>query len=170
MITGQVHRYADDIDTDVILPGRYLSEQRAEVLGQHCLEGLDPGFVGRVRPGDILAVGSNFGCGSSREHAVLALKAAGVAAIVAVSAARIFYRNAINLSLPVIIAPDAARGLRPGMAATIELASGRISQADRSWHSQPFPPEIQAILAAGGLVAHIRASLTASHPQEPSHG
>lgn len=167
MITGIVHRFGDNVDTDVILPGRYLAERDPKALGRHCLEGLDPSFVHRVRPGDILAVGRNFGSGSSREHAVIALLAAGVAAIVAVSAARIFYRNAINLSLPVIIAPDAALALRQCEAATIDLAAGRISQGDQSWRCPPLPSEIQAILAAGGLVAHVRATMTT---QELHHG
>lgn len=149
------------MNTDVILPGRYLALRRPEELREHCLEGLDPGFVGRVRPGDILAVGRNFGCDSSREHAVVALLAAGVGAIVAVSAARIFYRNAINLGLPVLICPEAAAELAEGCMASVDLEAARIRQDASEWRTQPLGDEVRAILAAGGLVPRIRASLVA---------
>ncbi|MCK8784443.1 3-isopropylmalate dehydratase small subunit [Roseomonas sp. NAR14] len=158
---GVVHRYGDEVNTDVILPGRYLALRRPEELRVHCLEGLDPGFVDRVRPGDILAVGRNFGCGSSREHAVVALRAAGVGAIVAVSAARIFYRNAINLGLPVLVCPEAALALRAGEPATIDLEHATIHQGGATWQAQPLGAEVRAILAAGGLVPRVRALLAA---------
>ncbi len=160
-LTGRVHRFGDEVNTDVILPGRYLALRRPEDLGPHCMEGLDPGFVARVRPGDILAVGRNFGCGSSREHAVVALRAAGVGAIVAVSAARIFHRNAVNLGLPVLICPEAARELAEGEAAGIALEDATIRQGDRTWRAQPLGEEVAAILAAGGLVNRVRAALAA---------
>lgn len=158
---GRVHRFGDEVNTDVILPGRYLSLRRPEELGRHCMEALDPDFVNRVRPGDILAVGRNFGCGSSREHAVIALKAAGVAAIVAVSAARIFFRNAVNLGLPVILCPEAAAALREGVAARVALDDMSIAQGDALWHGQPLGEEVRAILAAGGLVPRVRQALGA---------
>ena len=158
---GQVHRFGDEVNTDVILPGRYLALRKPEELGRHCLEGLDPTFVQRVRPGDILAVGRNFGCGSSREHAVIALKAAGVSAIVAVSAARIFFRNAINLGLPVLICPPAAAALREGELARITLDDMEISQGGATWHAGPLGTEVRAILAAGGLVPRVRQALGA---------
>jgi len=158
---GRVHRVGDEVNTDVILPGRYLALRKPEELGRHCLEGLDPGFVQRVRPGDILAVGRNFGCGSSREHAVIALKAAGVAAIVAVSAARIFFRNAVNLGLPVILCPEAAMALREGETARIALDDMAIAQGDQHWHGLPLGEEVRAILAAGGLVPRVRQALAA---------
>ncbi|WP_127088996.1 3-isopropylmalate dehydratase small subunit [Aquabacter cavernae] len=160
-IEGIVHRFGDEVNTDVILPGRYLSLRTPEELGRHCLEGLDPSFVTRVRPGDILAVGRNFGCGSSREHAVIALKAAGVAAIVAHSAARIFFRNAVNLGLPVLLCPEAADALEPGSPARITLASLQIAQGTRLWHASPLGDEVRAILAAGGLVPRVRIALGA---------
>jgi 3-isopropylmalate/(R)-2-methylmalate dehydratase small subunit len=156
---GRVHRFGDEVNTDVILPGRYLALRRPEELGRHCMEGLDPDFIHRVKPGDILAVGRNFGCGSSREHAVIALKAAGVAAIVAQSAARIFFRNAVNLGLPVLLCPEAAGALREGEDARIDLGSVTVWQGDRNWRAQPLGDEVNAILAAGGLVPRVRQAL-----------
>ncbi|MCQ4159461.1 3-isopropylmalate dehydratase small subunit [Roseomonas sp. GC11] len=156
---GRIHRFGDEVNTDVILPGRYLALRRPEELGRHCLEGLDPGFVGRVRPGDILAAGRNFGCGSSREHAVIALKAAGVAAIVATSVARIFFRNAVNLGLPVLLCPEAAAALAEGETARITLDDLMIRQGTRHWQAQPLGGEVRAILAAGGLVPRVRQAL-----------
>jgi 3-isopropylmalate/(R)-2-methylmalate dehydratase small subunit len=158
---GRVHRFGDEVNTDVILPGRYLALRRPEELGRHCMEGLDPKFIHRVRPGDILAVGRNFGCGSSREHAVIALKAAGVAAIVARSAARIFFRNAVNLGLPVLLCPEAAGALREGEEACIDLGSVTVSQGGNRWRAQPLGDEVNAILAAGGLVPRVRQALAA---------
>ncbi|MBO1077071.1 3-isopropylmalate dehydratase small subunit [Roseomonas marmotae] len=159
---GRVHRFGDEVNTDVILPGRYLSLRKPEELGRHCMEGLDPGFIKRVRPGDILAVGRNFGCGSSREHAVIALKAAGVSAIVAVSAARIFFRNAVNLGLPVILCPDAAQALREGEEAGVDLDRMAVTQGGESWQAAPLGDEVRAILAAGGLVSRVRQALAAA--------
>ncbi|HWL79422.1 MAG TPA: 3-isopropylmalate dehydratase small subunit [Roseomonas sp.] len=156
---GRVHRFGDEVNTDVILPGRYLALRDPAELGRHCLEGLDPGFVQRVQPGDILAVGRNFGCGSSREHAVIALKAAGVAAIVAVSAARIFFRNAVNLGLPVILCPEAAAALHEGETARITLDDMMVTQGGQHWHGLPLGDEVRAILTAGGLVPRVRQAL-----------
>ncbi|MFC7554443.1 3-isopropylmalate dehydratase small subunit [Pseudoroseomonas wenyumeiae] len=158
---GRVHRFGDEVNTDVILPGRYLALRKPEELGRHCMEGLDPDFIRRVQPGDILAVGRNFGCGSSREHAVIALKAAGVAAIVAQSAARIFFRNAVNLGLPVILCPEAAAALREGEEARIDLGTMAVTQGGESWQAAPLGDEVNAILAAGGLVQRVRAALAA---------
>lgn len=158
---GRVHRFGDEVNTDVILPGRYLSLRKPEELGRHCMEGLDPDFVNRVRPGDILAVGRNFGCGSSREHAVIALKAAGVAAIVAHSAARIFFRNAVNLGLPVLLCPEGAAALQAGEEARIDLDGMTVAQGGAQWQALPLGDEVRAILAAGGLVPRVRAALAA---------
>lgn len=158
---GRVHRFGDEVNTDVILPGRYLALRKPEELGKHCMEGIDPDFICRVQPGDILAVGRNFGCGSSREHAVIALKAAGVSAIVAVSAARIFFRNAVNLGLPVILCADAAGALREGEEARIALDDMRVTQGDAVWHGLALGDEVRAILAAGGLVPRVRQALAA---------
>ena len=158
-IAGLVHRVGDHVDTDAIIPGRYLTLRDQAALGVHCLEGLVPGFAGRVAAGDILVAGRNFGCGSSREHAVWALRGAGIAAIVAESAARIFFRNAINLALPVIVSPEAARALVEGERAGIDIAAGVIRQGERCWRFPPFQGEVAAIIAAGGLAARVRASL-----------
>ena len=161
VVQGRVHRFGDEVNTDVILPGRYLALRKPEDLGRHCMEGLDPDFIKRVRRGDILAVGRNFGCGSSREHAVIALKAAGVAAIVAQSAARIFFRNAVNLGLPVILSPEAAVALREGEDAAVDLDRMAVTQGSGSWRAAPLGDEVRAILAAGGLVPRVRQALAA---------
>ncbi len=160
-IQGRVHRLGDEVNTDVILPGRYLALRRPEELGRHCLEGIDPGFAARIRPGDILTAGRNFGCGSSREHAVIALKAAGIAALVVHSAARIFFRNALNLGLPVILCPEAAAALREGSLASVTLPGPWVAQDGQRWPGAPLGAEVEAILAAGGLVPRVRQSLAA---------
>ena len=162
VVQGRVHRFGDEVNTDVILPGRYLALRKPEDLGRHCMEGLDPDFIKRVRRGDILAVGRNFGCGSSREHAVIALKAAGVAAIVAQSAARIFFRNAVNLGLPVVLCPEAAAALREGEDAAVDLDRMAVTQGSGSWRAAPLGDEVRAILAAGGLVPRVRQALAAA--------
>jgi 3-isopropylmalate/(R)-2-methylmalate dehydratase small subunit len=162
VVQGRVHRFGDEVNTDVILPGRYLALRKPEDLGRHCMEGLDPDFIKRVRRGDILAVGRNFGCGSSREHAVIALKAAGVAAIVAQSAARIFFRNAVNLGLPVVLCPEAAAALREGEEAAVDLDRMAVTQGSGSWRAAPLGDEVRAILAAGGLVPRVRQALAAA--------
>ncbi|MFL5336443.1 MAG: 3-isopropylmalate dehydratase small subunit [Geminicoccaceae bacterium] len=162
VVQGRVHRFGDEVNTDVILPGRYLALRKPEDLGRHCMEGLDPDFTKRVRPGDILAVGRNFGCGSSREHAVIALKAAGIAAIVAQSAARIFFRNAVNLGLPVVLCPEAAVALREGEEAAVDLDRMAVTQGSGSWRAAPLGDEVRAILAAGGLVPRVRQALAAA--------
>jgi 3-isopropylmalate/(R)-2-methylmalate dehydratase small subunit len=162
VVQGRVDRFGDEVNTDVILPGRYLALRKPEDLGRHCMEGLDPDFIKRVRPGAILAVGRNFGCGSSREHAVIALKAAGVAAIVAQSAARIFFRNAVNLGLPVIVCPEAAIALREGEEAAVDLDRMAVMQGSGSWRAAPLGDEVRAILAAGGLVPRVRQALAAA--------
>ncbi|TPG53512.1 3-isopropylmalate dehydratase small subunit [Roseomonas nepalensis] len=160
-IEGLVHRVGDHVDTDVIIPGRYLTLRDRAQLGPHCLEGLDPGFAARVGPGDVLVAGRNFGSGSSREHAILALQGAGIAAVVAASVARIFFRNAINLALPVMVCPEAAAALREGEAVELDPVSGRIAQGGREWQAAALAGEVAAILAAGGLVPHLRGALAA---------
>ena len=158
-VTGRVHRIGDDVDTDAMLPGRYLALREPAALGVHCLENYDPDFRQKVRPGDILVAGRNLGCGSSREHAVIALKATGISAIVAQSAARIFYRNAINLGLPVMLSAEAAAGLEAGKPASVDPAAGEIRQDGRVWKAQPLGDEVAAILAAGGLIERVRQTL-----------
>ncbi|MGD9770145.1 MAG: 3-isopropylmalate dehydratase small subunit [Pseudolabrys sp.] len=167
---GRVHRIGDDVDTDAMLPGRYLALREPAALGAHCFEDYDPDFRQKVRPGDILVAGRNLGCGSSREHAVIALKSTGISAIVAHSAARIFYRNAINLGLPVMLSPEAAAGLEAGKAASVDPATGEIRQDGRVWTAQPLGDEVEAILAAGGLIERVRRTLTGRATSSPETG
>jgi 3-isopropylmalate/(R)-2-methylmalate dehydratase small subunit len=156
---GAAHRYGDDIDTDVILPGPYMNLSEPAELARHALEGLDSGFAARVRQGDILVVGRNFGCGSSREHAPIALKAAGVSCVVAGSFARIFYRNAINIGLPLVIAPDAVEQIEDGAMVTVDTTAGTIVADTRTFVSRPAPPFIQRLMDSGGLDVFVRERL-----------
>jgi len=169
-VTGRVHRIGDDVDTDAMLPGRYLALREPNALGAHCLEDYDPDFRQKVAPGDILVAGRNLGCGSSREHAVIALKATGISAIVAQSAARIFFRNAINLGLPVMICGEAAAGLEAGKPASVDPAAGEIRQDGRIWKAQPLGDEVEAILAAGGLIERVRRTLAGHAKLSPEIG
>jgi 3-isopropylmalate/(R)-2-methylmalate dehydratase small subunit len=158
---GTAHRYGDDIDTDVILPGPYMNLSAPADLAAHAMEGLDPGFAARVRPGDIMVAGRNFGCGSSREHAPIALKAAGVACVVAHSFARIFYRNAINIGLTVVVAPDAVEHIVDGTLVTVDTGAGSITAEGRRFACRPVPPFIQGLMDNGGLDHFVRERLAA---------
>lgn len=149
----------DDINTDLIIPGQYGLLTDPAALGPHCLEGVEPGFAARVQPGDVLVAGENFGGGSSREHAVLALQGAGFAAVIAASFARIFFRNAINLGLPAITCPEAVAVAQDGAFCRVDLAQGTVELADRTFHAQPFPPFILEILQRGGLMAWVAARI-----------
>jgi 3-isopropylmalate/(R)-2-methylmalate dehydratase small subunit len=157
--TGTAHRYGRDVDTDVIIPARYLNTSDPAELGKHCLEDLDAGFVGKVKPGDILVAEENFGCGSSREHAPISIKAAGVSVVIAKSFARIFYRNAINTGLPILEAPEAVDAIRDGDTVTVDADSGLIvdETTGNTFSAQPFPEFIKEIIERGGLVASTRA-------------
>jgi 3-isopropylmalate/(R)-2-methylmalate dehydratase small subunit len=147
------------VNTDVIFPGKYTySILDPGQMAQHALEDLDPEFVRRVRPGDIIVAGSNWGCGSSREQAVTCLKEAGVAAIVARSFARIYYRNCINQALPIVIC-DAVDAVEPGDTVTIDFVSGTVKTPSRTYRFPPLPPEVMEILSAGGLIPHVRKQL-----------
>ena len=158
---GRAFRYSHNVDTDVIIPARYLTTTEPEELGKHALEDLDPTFVERVRPGDVVVVGSNFGCGSSREHAPVALKAAGVAAVVAESFARIFFRNAINTGLPVATCPEAVAATEDGDEVEVDLAEGIVTNVtkNRSFAIEPLPPFVLEIANAGGLVPWVKERL-----------
>ena len=151
---GTVHRYGRDIDTDVIIPARYLNTSDPAGLARHCLEDLDTGFVERVRPGDIIVADENFGCGSSREHAPIAIKAAGVDAVIAKSFARIFYRNAINTGLAILECPEAVDAIADGDTVSVDTETGLITDetTGATFTAQPFPPFIAEIIEAGGLV------------------
>lgn len=159
--TGTAHRYGRDVDTDVIVPARYLNTSDPTELGSHCLEDLDANFTSKVQRGDILVAEENFGCGSSREHAPIAIKAAGISAVIAKSFARIFYRNAINTGLPIMEAPDAVDGITDGDGITVDADTGVITNetTGRSYQAQPFPPFIKDIIEQGGLVESIKARL-----------
>ena len=162
--SGTAHRYGRDIDTDVIIPARYLNTSDPDELALHCMEDLDAGFVGKVTAGDILVADENFGCGSSREHAPIAIKHAGVSVVIAKSFARIFYRNAINTGLPIMEAPEAVDGISDGDRVTVDADAGTITNltTGQSWQAQPFPPFIRDIIESGGLVEAARAKLGAA--------
>ena len=156
---GTVWKFGDDIDTDIILPGRYLIYTDEEKLSQHCMEGLDDKFNEKCKKGDFIVAGKNFGCGSSREHAPIALKGVGVAAVIAESFARIFYRNAINIGLPIIECPEAAQGIEAGDEVEVDFDSGMIYNRTKGteFKGQPFPEFMQKIIKAEGLVNYINA-------------
>ena len=154
---GTVFKYGDNVDTDVIIPARYLTTTEAAELARHCLEDLDAAFASRVRAGDILVAGKNFGCGSSREHAPIAIKGAGVSCVIAESFARIFYRNALNIGLPILECPEAAAGIGAGDVVSVDFGAGLITDetAGRTFRAEPFPPFMRELIAAGGLAAYI---------------
>ena len=160
---GTAFRYGRDIDTDVIIPARYLNSSDHAYLASHCLEDLDPTFVERMKPGDIIVAEENFGCGSSREHAPVAIKAAGVSCVIAKSFARIFYRNAINIGLPILECPEAVDAIADGVRVSVDTDTGTITNIDtgETFASEPFPPFIAEIIEAGGLVNRTRAKLAA---------
>ena len=159
MIRGIVHRYGNNVDTDVIIPARYLNTASEEELAAHCMEDIDPAFRGRVKAGDILVAEDNFGCGSSREHAPIAIKASGVSLVIANTFARIFYRNAINIGLPILECPEAVRNIRAGDTVSCDLAKGEIRNetTGQVFYAQPFPAFIQKIINAGGLMRSLEA-------------
>jgi len=161
ILQGQVFKYGDSIDTDVIIPARYCTSYHAEDLAPHCLEDLDATFASRVKQGDIIVAGENFGCGSSRENAPIAIKGAGASCVIARSFARIFYRNSINIGLPILIAPDAVDGIEDGDTVEVNPDTGVIVNKTRGgeWKAMPFPVEIQDIIGAGGLVGYVRGRL-----------
>ena len=158
---GTVHKYGDHIDTDVIIPARVLNNPDPNALAAHCMEDIDRDFVNRVRPGDIMVGGLNFGCGSSREHAPLAIKVSGISCVIAENFARIFYRNAINIGLPVLECPDAARAAGMGDELAVDLDTGMITNKTKgeTYKAVSFPPFMQKIISAGGLVPYTREKL-----------
>ena len=156
---GPVFKYGDNVDTDVIIPARYLNATKGEELAKHCMEDIDREFVNKVQPGDIIVAEKNFGCGSSREHAPLAIKCAGISCVIAETFARIFYRNSINIGLPIIECPQAAKAICAGDEVEVDFDSGVITNITRGevYKGQSFPPFMQDIIQAGGLVAYINA-------------
>ena len=157
-MTGSVIKYGDNIDTDVIIPARYLNTSDHKELASHCMEDIDTTFTSRVKDGDIMVGGWNFGCGSSREHAPIAIKASGISLVVAKSFARIFYRNAINTGLAILECPEAVDGIGEGDTVSVDADAGIITDetTGQSWQAQPFPPFIKEIIEAGGLVARTK--------------
>lgn len=156
-VTGKVFKYGNDVDTDVIIPARYLNTTSEEELASHCMEDIDKDFVKTVQKGDIIVAEDNFGCGSSREHAPIAIKASGVSLVIANSFARIFYRNSINIGLPILECPDAVGGISSGDKISCDLSSGVIENltTGKSFKAEPFPDFIQEIISDGGLLKHL---------------
>ncbi len=155
---GKVYKFGSNIDTDAIIPARYLNTFDPQELASHCMEDADPEFPQKVKPGDIIVADKNFGCGSSREHAPIAIKGAGVSCVIADSFARIFYRNAINIGLPILESPEAAVAIQEGDELEVELESGQIRnlRTGETYQATPFPVFMQGIIAQGGLIEYVR--------------
>lgn len=156
-VKGKVFKYGNNVDTDVIIPARYLNTTSESELASHCMEDIDAQFTKKVQKGDIIVAGDNFGCGSSREHAPIAIKASGVSIVIANSFARIFYRNSINIGLPILECPEAVSGIKDGDEVGVDLAEGVIYNltTGKSYKAQPFPPFIREIIADGGLLKNL---------------
>ncbi|RLC93118.1 MAG: 3-isopropylmalate dehydratase small subunit [Chloroflexi bacterium] len=160
-LTGRAHRYGANVDTDAIIPARYLNTSDPAELAQHCMEDIDSEFLNRVRPGDIIVADTNFGCGSSREHAPAAIKAAGISCVIAKSFARIFFRNSINTGLPILESEEAVDETDPGDILEVELATGEIVNVtkNKSFRAKPYPDFMLELIGAGGLIEHTRRKL-----------
>lgn len=162
-LEGRVWKYGDNIDTDAIIPARYLNTTSEQEMASHCMEDWDASFVKGVQPGDIVVAGKNFGCGSSREHAPIALKASGISCVVAETFARIFFRNSLNIGLPILECPEAAQATRAGDILEIDLSTGTIRNVDTgaTFQATPYPYFMLALIDAGGLVEYTRRKLAA---------
>ena len=158
---GHVFKYGDNVDTDVIIPARYLNTSDAKELAAHCMEDIDADVVSKVKEGDIMVATRNFGCGSSREHAPLAIKTAGISCVIAATFARIFYRNSINIGLPILECPEAVDGINAGDEVEVDFDTGKITNvtSGKTFQAQPFPAFMQEIIKADGLVNQLRAKL-----------
>lgn len=156
-VKGRVFKYGNDVDTDVIIPARYLNTTSESELASHCMEDIDAEFVKKVKKGDIIVAGDNFGCGSSREHAPIAIKASGISLVIANSFARIFYRNSINIGLPILECPAAVKAIKEGDTVSCSLDEGKIfdETTGESFTAEPFPPFIREIISDGGLIKHL---------------
>ena len=161
IFTGKVFKYGDNVDTDVIIPARFLNSSEPAELAAHCMEDIDPAFASKVKKGDIIIGGKNFGSGSSREHAPLAIKSSGIVCVIAESFARIFYRNSINIGLPILVSTEAAANIKRGGRISVDLDTGQIKDLDQNkvYQSEPFPEFMQEIIKAGGLIEKIRKEL-----------
>jgi 3-isopropylmalate/(R)-2-methylmalate dehydratase small subunit len=155
---GKAWTFGRDVDTDLIIPARYLNMKTAEELGQYCMYDADPDFSKKVSPGDIVVAKENFGCGSSREHAPIALKGAGVSVVIAKSFARIFYRNAFNTGLPILVAPEAVDAIKEGDELNVDLATGEIEDltTGKTYQAEPLPPFMRELVEAGGLLPYLK--------------
>ncbi|MFP4370948.1 MAG: 3-isopropylmalate dehydratase small subunit [Halanaerobium sp.] len=160
-LKGKVFKYGDNVDTDVIIPARYLNSSDPENLAAHCMEDIDENFADEVEEGDIIVGGKNFGSGSSREHAPLAIKYAGVSCVIAESFARIFYRNSINIGLPILESPEAVQAAEAGDELEVDIDKGEIKnlRTGKSYQAEPFPPFMQEIIKDGGLIEHVKKEL-----------
>jgi 3-isopropylmalate dehydratase small subunit len=160
-LQGRAWKFGANVDTDVIIPVRYLTSIDPVELGQHCLEGIDPEFAKNVQPGDIIVAAENFGCGSSREHAPVAIKGAGVGCVIAATFARIFFRNALNIGLPIVESAEAAQRIEPGDTIEVDAIAGRVINHTRgeSYQAVPFPAFVQELIAVGGLVPYVARRL-----------
>ena len=158
-VKGFVHKYGDHVDTDVIIPARHLNTQSHKELAAHCMEDIDAEFIHKVKEGDIMVAGANFGCGSSREHAPIAIKASGISCVIAATFARIFYRNAINIGLAILECPAAAAGIDAGDEVAVDYDTGVITNLTKgeTYQAEPFPPFIKEMIAKGGLMASLSA-------------
>ncbi|MBR1690938.1 MAG: 3-isopropylmalate dehydratase small subunit [Oscillibacter sp.] len=158
-VQGTAHKYGDHVDTDVIIPARYLATQDPKELAAHCMEDIDKDFIKRVKEGDILVDGAKFGCGSSREQDPIAIQSAGISCVIAASFARIFYRNAINIGLAILECPEASRAISAGDTVSVDFDTGLITDETTGAHfrAEPFPPFIKDMIARGGLMASLRA-------------
>ena len=155
-VQGKTYKYGDNVDTDVIIPARYLTTPDMQELAKHCMEDIDANFAKVVKPGEIMIAGKNFGCGSSREHAPACIKAAGISCVIAATFARIFYRNALNIGLPILECPAAAKAIKAGDAVSVDFDTGVITDetTGKSFQGEAFPPFMQDLIKAGGLAAY----------------
>jgi 3-isopropylmalate/(R)-2-methylmalate dehydratase small subunit len=162
-LKGTAHKFGDNINTDEIIPARYLNTIDEKVLGAHCMEDADPKFVQKAKPGDIIVGGSNFGCGSSREHAPTSIKGCHVSCVIAETFARIFFRNAINIGLPILESKEASKDIKDGDVLEVDLSKGRIYNRtqNKEYTAQPFPEFMQKLVEAGGLMNYVRRKLNA---------
>ena len=160
-IQGKTYKYGDNVDTDVIIPARYLNTPDAKELAKHCMEDIDAAFAAKVKPGEIMVAGKNFGCGSSREHAPLAIKTCGISCVIAETFARIFYRNGLNIGLPILECAEAAKAINAGDEVSVDLDSGIIVDltSGKQWTAEPFPAFMQDLIAAGGLASYMKKNI-----------
>ena len=163
MVSGKVFKYGDNVDTDVIIPARYLNAPSPEELAKHCMEDIDASFATTVKPGDIMVGGANFGCGSSREHAPISIRACGVRCVIAASFARIFYRNAINIGFPILECPEAAAAINNGDTVSVDFATGKIvdETTGETFQAVALPPFIEKIVEHNGLLPYLKARMDA---------